>query len=229
MIAPDMATMLAFVFTDAAIAGAGAAGAARARRTQTASTASPSTATPRPATRCCCSRPARRAHAAVARAGDPRLKRFPREARRGDASIWRSRSCATARARRNSSRSTSPARRRDDAARRIGARDRQLAAGQDRDRRRRRQLGPHRHGGRQVRRAGRSRQARDRDRRPRSPPRAARCPATTRRRWRAHMKRPGDRHRRRRRHRQRRADVWTCDLTHGYIDINGAIAAEAAC
>ena len=40
------------------------------------------------------------------------------------------------------------------------ARDRQLAAGQDRDRRRGRQLGPHRHGGRQGRRAGRPRPAR---------------------------------------------------------------------
>ena len=38
--------------------------------------------------------------------------------------------------------------------------DRQFAAGQDRDRRRGRQLGPHRHGGRQGRRAGRPRQAR---------------------------------------------------------------------
>ena len=64
MIAPDMATMLAFVFTDAAHPGAGAAGAADARRTSARSTASPSTATPRPATRCCCSRPARPAHSA---------------------------------------------------------------------------------------------------------------------------------------------------------------------
>ena len=52
MIAPDMATMLSFVFTDAPIARDGAAGAAAAGRSRRASTPSPSTATPRPPTRC---------------------------------------------------------------------------------------------------------------------------------------------------------------------------------
>ena len=49
----------------------------------------------------------------------------------------------------------------DASAHRIGMSDRQLAAGQDRDRRRGRQLGPRRDGGRQGRRARRARQARD--------------------------------------------------------------------
>ena len=67
MIQPDMATMLAFLFTDARAAGRPAAAAAGGRPTSARSTRSPSTATPRPPTRCCCSRPARRAHPAPAR------------------------------------------------------------------------------------------------------------------------------------------------------------------
>ena len=51
MIAPDMATMLAYVFTDAPIACAGAAGDAVEIGRRARSTRSPSTATPRPPTR----------------------------------------------------------------------------------------------------------------------------------------------------------------------------------
>ena len=59
----------------------------------------------------------------------------------------------------------------------------QLAAGEDGDRRRGRQLGPHRHGGRQGRRAGRPRPAVDRRRRGvDGARRRAWCRATTRRR-----------------------------------------------
>ena len=54
--------------------------------------------------------------------------------------------------------------------------DRQFAAGQDGDRRRGRQLGPRRHGGRQGRRAGRPRPAVDLVRR--QPPRSSRASAT---------------------------------------------------
>ena len=58
MIAPDMATMLAYVFTDAALPPAVLqpllTAAADGR-----SIASRSTATPRPATRCCSARPSR--------------------------------------------------------------------------------------------------------------------------------------------------------------------------
>ena len=69
------------------------------------------------------------------------------------------------------------------AARRDRARDRQLAAGQDRDRRRGRQLGPRRHGGRQVGRAGRPATGWRRLRRPsRWPRRRCACPTSTRRR-----------------------------------------------
>ena len=52
MIAPDMATMLAFLFTDAAIEPEALACLARSRGRRAPSTPSPSTATPRPATRC---------------------------------------------------------------------------------------------------------------------------------------------------------------------------------
>ena len=51
MIAPDMATMLSFVFTDARDQRAGAAQAAARTAWPTASTPSPSTATPRLPTR----------------------------------------------------------------------------------------------------------------------------------------------------------------------------------
>ncbi len=51
MIAPDMATMLVFLFTDAAVAAGAAAGAPSRGRPTRPSTASPSTATPRPRTR----------------------------------------------------------------------------------------------------------------------------------------------------------------------------------
>ena len=51
MIAPDMATMLSFIFTDAAIARAGACRRCSRTASPTPSTPSPSTATPRPPTR----------------------------------------------------------------------------------------------------------------------------------------------------------------------------------
>ena len=78
-----------------------------ARRPTPRSTRSPSTATPRPRTRCCCSRPGRPAIAPVAGAG--RSARSPTSggAARRCCSIWRIRSCATARVRRSSSRSRS--------------------------------------------------------------------------------------------------------------------------
>ena len=61
----------------------------------------------------------------------------------------------------------------DDAAQAHRARRRQFAAGEDGDRRRRRQLGPRRHGGRQGGRGGRPRQAQDRVSASRSWPRRA--------------------------------------------------------
>ena len=64
MIAPDMATMLAYRLHRRGDPGRGAAGAAHRRATSARSTRSPSTATPRPATRCCCAPPARRSTSA---------------------------------------------------------------------------------------------------------------------------------------------------------------------
>ena len=123
------------------------------------STASPSTATPRPATRCCWSRPARRKHPKPRSAGDPMLKDFRARAGRAADRPGRCRWCRTARAPQklvtiDVTRCRHRARR---APHRPG--HRQLAAGEDRDRRRGRQLGPHRHGRRQGRREGRPRQA----------------------------------------------------------------------
>jgi glutamate N-acetyltransferase/amino-acid N-acetyltransferase len=105
MIAPDMATMLGFIFTDAAVApGLLQAMLGDANR-QAASRASPSTATPRPATPCSPSPRARRA-----------MRRSPPDDAGADAfhaalpicaaSLPIS-SSATARARRSSSRSPS--------------------------------------------------------------------------------------------------------------------------
>ena len=76
MIAPDMATMLAFVVTDAAIAARCPAGAPRRGRPTARSTRSRSTATPRPPTRCCCSPPGRPATRPSTAADDPRLAGF---------------------------------------------------------------------------------------------------------------------------------------------------------
>ena len=131
MIAPDMATMLAFVFTDAAI-GRRRCRRCCPRRSIARSTPSPSTATPRPTTRCCCSPPAPRRRA---RAGSrmPATSGSPTSAGRSTSSCSTSPSrwCATARARASSSRSPSPARQRQggQAHRPV---DRQFAAGQDR-------------------------------------------------------------------------------------------------
>ena len=98
---------------------------------------------------------------------------------------------------------------------------RQLAAGQDRHRRRGRQLGPRGDGRRQGGRAGRTRQARHLLRR--HPPRHRR---------RARSGLFGSRHHRihagagphdpgRHGPRKGRATVWTCDLTKAYVEING--------
>ena len=108
MIAPDMATMLAFVVTDAALP-ARCCSRCCARRPTLRSTRSRSTATPRPPTRCCCSPPGRRGNAPRDRRAEPRLADFRRALDRAAARSGASRSCATARARRSSSRSPSRA------------------------------------------------------------------------------------------------------------------------
>ncbi len=98
-------------------------------------------------------------------------------------SISRSRSCATARGRGISSRCSVEGAESDAGGQAHRAVDRQFAAGQDGHRRRGRQLGPHRHGGRQGRREGRARPARHLfRRRPAWRTRACAIPITTRRR-----------------------------------------------
>ena len=80
MIAPDMATMLSFVATDAPIAAPVLQACCRAASARP-STPSPSTAIPRPATRCCCLPPGRRQSAerrASTTLKDPRLAAFKR-------------------------------------------------------------------------------------------------------------------------------------------------------
>ena len=161
MIAPDMATMLAFVFTDAKLPAPVLAGTAVRRRARTPSTPSRSTAIPRPATRCCCSRPARariirrsprRATSGSAISGskldEVLLDLALQVVRDGEGAQKLIRIDVTGRG----------VRRRRKAHR---AFDRQFAAGENRHRRQRRQLGPHRHGRRQVRRGGGPRQAED--------------------------------------------------------------------
>ena len=220
MIAPDMATMLGFVFTDAKIPGSVLQKLVADARRQVAEL-----------------RHRRRRHLDQRHPAAGRHRRGPPRADRGGRRPGAGR--LQARARRGADRAgaAAGARRRGrhqvrhhQCRRRLvqrrGAQDRpggrQLAAGQDRDRRRGRQLGPHRHGGRQVGRARRPRQA------PISiggvkitdggqvVPNYDETPVAK------HIKGTdivididlgiG----------RGRATVWTCDLTHGYIDINGS-------
>ena len=100
--------------------------------------------------------------------------------------------------------------------------DRQFAAGQDGDRRRGRQLGPRRHGGRQGRRTGRPRPPVDLVRRqPRWPSRASAIPAYSEEATSAYMKREEIRIRADIGLGRGKATVWTCDLTKEYVAING--------
>ncbi len=157
MIAPDMATMLAFVFTDAKIPGAVLQKllADAADKSLNCVTVDGDTSTSD--TLLMVATGAAR-HAPIEEADDPVLVDFKRAldevlidlaqllARDGEG--------ATKFVTINVGGASS-----NGAARKIGLLGRQLAAGQDGDRRRGRQLGPHRHGGRQVGRAGRPRQA----------------------------------------------------------------------
>ena len=77
MIAPDMATMLSFVATDAPIAAPVLQALLSGGRPRP-STPSPSTATPRPATRCCCLPPVRPKSAARRGSTTPGIRGFGR-------------------------------------------------------------------------------------------------------------------------------------------------------
>ena len=156
MIHPDMATMLAFIATDAPIAAPLLARRSRARSPTSRSTARPSTATRRPTTASCSPPPARRRSPPIARAerSAPRRRCAPR-----------SRQCAIELAQaivRDGEGATKfiairvegGTRRRRVPARRV--RHRALAAGQDRVLRVRPQPRPHRLRDRQRRGAGHS-------------------------------------------------------------------------
>ena len=150
MIMPNMATMLAFVTTDAPLTPEACDAALRAAVGRRPSTASPSTPTPRPTTWCCSWPAARQDGDAIGvgrrvlrevAVGDPR---GVRRARADDRPRRRGRDQVRDRHGRGALRARPT--------REAAHVDRELAAGQDRDLRRRRQLGPRRHGGRQVRR-----------------------------------------------------------------------------
>ena len=182
MIAPDMATMLSFVFTDAPIAPAVLQALLRdgVEDTFNAVTIDGDTSTSDTLLAF--------ATGAAAARGVAKIARAVRSAARGvpqglQCRARRSRRAGRARRRRRAQAGRDRGRRRG--IEEIGAADRavdrQLAAGQDRDRRRGRQLGPRGHGGRQGRRAGRPRPAVDLVRRhPRRPQGRARSRPTTR-------------------------------------------------
>ncbi len=224
MIAPDMATMLAFVFTDAPIA---------APVLQAMLSKSVQALLQR--------HHRRQRHLDLRHAAAVRHRRGGKARRAGN--HRRQRSAASRRSKRRSTSccSISPIRSCKDGegARKfveitvVGAAsqrgrqadravDRQFAAGQDRDRRRGRQLGPHRHGRRQGRRKGRPRPSGDLVRRhSRRHTRASAIPRYDEAEVSELMKKPkidiyveiglgaGQ------------ATVWTCDLTKEYVEING--------
>ncbi len=208
MIAPDMATMLSFVFTDAPIA-AEVLQKLLDKGVEPSFNASPSTATLRPPTRCCCSPPAPPPDAACQnRFGARRAAQgLPPRPRRGAASTSPSRSCATAKGRANSSSVAvegAVPKNRLKANRQF---DRQFAAGEDGDRRRGRQLGPHRHGCRQGGRAGRARPpCLSGSAISASPTRGCATPAMTKKRFPRSMRPARDRDPRRSRPRHRQGD-----------------------
>ena len=84
MIAPDMATMLAYRLYRCGVAGRGAAAAARRRRQTGPSIASPSTAIPRPATRVLLCATQQAAHPPVTEPHRSAAQGFSPRARRGD-------------------------------------------------------------------------------------------------------------------------------------------------
>ena len=222
MIAPDMATMLAFV-----VHRRGGAAPACCRRCSAAGAdqlvqlRSPSTATPRPRDTLLLFATGEAGHAPIADADDPRLPASSAALtevlhRPGAAGGARRRGRAEVHRRHGRRR-----RRPTTSARRDRAGDRQLAAGQDRDRRRATPTGAGSHGGRQVGRAGRPWRLGVCLRRPsRSHGTAVRSLDLDEAPVAAHLRGReidilvsvgGGRG---------RATVWTCDLTHGYIDIN---------
>ena len=184
MIAPDMATMLAFVFTDAPIAAPAlqALLSKGVERSFNAITVDSDTSTSDTLLLFATGAARRARRAGDRRRRDPRLAAFQARARQAAA---RSRPSGGARRRGRAQIRRGQGRGRRDPRGRQAHRpvDRQFAAGQDRGRRRGRQLGPRRHGGRQGGREGRARQARHlSSATSASPMPACAIPTTTRRR-----------------------------------------------
>ncbi len=162
MIMPDMATMLSFVFTDAPIAPSALQSLLKSGVEDTFNAVTIDGDTSTSDTLMAFATGAAAAHGApkISRASDPRLKAFTKALHQVLADLVRT---GGARRRRRAQAGRDHRRRRNHESFRAKNRDvdRELAAGEDRDRRRGRQLGPRGDGGRQGRRAGQSRQARD--------------------------------------------------------------------
>ena len=182
MIAPDMATMLSYVFTDAP-SRSGALQAMLSKsveRSFNAITVDSDTSTSD--TLMIFATGAAKRGAAIEDAADPRAAAFRRAL---DKLLRNPRATGGARRRRRAQVHRGQRRRRGDPQGGQAHRDldRQFAACQDRVARRRRQLGPRGDGGRQGGREGRARQARHLFRQdPRRPPGPARSRPTTKRR-----------------------------------------------
>ena len=173
MIAPDMATMLSFVFTDAPIAAAALAGAAAqpaSSDTFNAVTVDSDTSTSDTLLLFATGAAAKRGAPKIARRQRSAADAFAQGARRACSPISPQQVVRDGEGARKFVEVSVEGAVSNASARKHRAVDRQFAAGQDRDRRRGRQLGPRRHGRRQGRRAGRPRPARDLVRRhPRRP------------------------------------------------------------
>ena len=160
MIAPDMATMLSFVFTDAPIAAGALQALLSGAVVDTFNAVTIDGDTSTSDTLLAFATGAAQGAPKISKASDPRLKDFRKAF---ESVLGEPLRAGRARRRGRAQAGRDRGRRRD--VEEVGAAhrdvDRELAAGEDRDRRRGRQLGPRRDGGRQGRRAGRPRQTVD--------------------------------------------------------------------
>ena len=165
MIAPDMATMLAFVFTDASLPAAVLQECLNAGVGPSFNSITVDSDTSTSDTLLLFATGKGAKHGADDQSLGQEAHRFPQQpgcaAARSGAAVVKDGEGAQ-----KLIRIDVAARRSNEAAKRIGAVDRQFAAGQDRHRRQRRQLGPGGDGGGQGRRGGRPRQAQNLLRRP---------------------------------------------------------------
>ena len=220
MIAPDMATMLCFVFTDAKLP-AGAMQALLKKGVDTSFNCTTVDSDTSTSDTVLLFATGQAKHPRVPAEGGSMLADF---AARAECCAARSGAPGRARRRRGTKAGAHRCERRHDGT--VGEAHRagggQLATGEDSDRWRGRQLGPHRHGGRQSRRAGGPRQA--------IGGRGRRMDGAERRRCSRLRRGPVTQHMKGRDVEiaidlglgRGKATVWTCDLTHGYIDINGS-------